>query len=75
MFIEALNGIRLYQYQVESFMAIWKSIINQLGLTFVVIFSRQSGKDEMIANLVVYLLSRFHDRDATISEIEKRPPS
>lgn len=62
------TGITLRPYQVEPAKAILKSIREQQGLSFVVIISRQSGKDELVANLKAYLLTRFADYEVGIVE-------
>jgi hypothetical protein len=51
-------GIHLYPYQVPVANAIKHSIINHLGLTFVIIFPRQSGKNELQAHIFSWLLFR-----------------
>ena len=65
-FTRALNNIQLRPYQVEPFLAILDSIFNHRGLAFVIIFARQSGKDELIANLIVFLLARLQGQAASI---------
>jgi len=52
-------GITLRPYQLEAANAIIKSVFNRDGLTFVIIFSRQSGKDETLAIIFLFLLLRF----------------
>jgi hypothetical protein len=54
-----LVGVQLRPYQVEAAEAIIRSVFARQGLSFVVIFARQSGKDEMIANLILFLLARL----------------
>lgn len=49
----------LRQYQTPPARAIADSIVNQRGLEFVAVFSRQSGKDEMLAQLCAWLLARY----------------
>ena len=51
------SGIRLRSYQVQVAQAIVDSVIFQKGLSFVVIFPRQSGKNELQAQIEAYLLS------------------
>lgn len=46
----------LYRYQLEPLRAIVDSVLNRHGLEFLLIFPRQSGKNEAIAHLLVYLL-------------------
>ena len=52
-------GIVLRPYQVPAAQAIIKSVFNRDGLTFVIVFSRQSGKDEMLAIIFLFLMLRF----------------
>lgn len=51
------SGIRLRSYQVQVAQAIVNSVIFGKGLSFVVIFPRQSGKNELQAQIEAYLLS------------------
>src|SRR6478609_2353270 len=39
--------------------AIWRSVAERQGKLFAVVFSRQAGKDESLAQLVVAILSRY----------------
>ena len=64
-----MGGITLRPYQLEPGQAILDSIRHKKGLSFVVIISRQSGKDELAANLKAYLLARYLDRDVGIVEV------
>jgi len=52
-------GINLHPYQRGIALAIKDSILNQRGLTFVVIFPRQSGKNEVQAHIFSWLLYRY----------------
>jgi hypothetical protein len=52
-------GINLRPYQRGVALAIKESILHQLGLTFVVIFPRQSGKNEVQAHIFSWLLYRY----------------
>lgn len=56
-------GIVLRPYQVEPILAIIDSIEHQRGMSFVVMISRQAGKNEMQAAIESYLLSRYRRRD------------
>ena len=58
-FCEEGSGVRLRSYQIEVAQAIVKSVMKEQGLSFVVIFPRQSGKNELQAQVEVYLLSLF----------------
>jgi hypothetical protein len=51
------SGIRLRSYQKQVAESIVDSAIRGKGLSFVVIFPRQSGKNELQAQLEAYLLS------------------
>lgn len=65
-FTRRLTGINLRPYQLEAAQAILASIQARAGRTIVILFARQSGKDELAANLLVYLLARWHAREAGI---------
>lgn len=52
-------GLPLYQYQIAPLRAIMESIINRRGHEFLLIFPRQSGKNETVAQLLVYLLNLY----------------
>jgi hypothetical protein len=56
-FCEEASGIRLRSYQKEAAEAIVDSAIRGKGLSFVVMFPRQSGKNELQAQIEVYLLT------------------
>jgi hypothetical protein len=61
-------GITLRPYQVEPIDAILRSIVEKAGRTFVIIISRQSGKDELLCHLKLFLLQRFQEKDREIVE-------
>lgn len=48
----------LRDYQLEPARAIADSVLNHKGQQFAVVFSRQAGKDEMLAQLIAYLITR-----------------
>lgn len=50
------SGIKLRSYQQEPALAIVDSVRHKKGLTFVVIFPRQSGKNELQAQIEAFLL-------------------
>lgn len=54
-----LGGIRLRRYQETVAKAISKSVLKSRGDTFVVMFPRQSGKNELQAQLEAFFLLRF----------------
>jgi hypothetical protein len=60
------GGIDMRSYQLEPAQAILDSIRNGRGLSFVVIMARQAGKDEMLANLIAYLLTLYAEREKEI---------
>ena len=65
-FTERGGGIRLYRYQLEPAKAILNSIFHGLGHTIVVVISRQAGKDELLVNLIAFLLNIFAHREKEI---------
>ena len=58
-FTQVTSGIKLRKYQRGVLNAIFDSVLNERGLSFVVIFPRQSGKNELQAQLETYLLTLF----------------
>ena len=68
-FTEEMGGIRMRLYQLEPAQAVLDSIRTNAGRSFVVIISRQSGKDELAANLKAYLMARYMDRECGIVEV------
>lgn len=50
-------GLPLYPYQVAPLRAIIDSVLNRHGREFLLVFPRQSGKNEAVAQLLVYLLA------------------
>lgn len=65
-FSAGVVGVELRQYQAEPLEAIIESIKEQAGLEFLLIFPRQSGKNEAAAILIVYLLNLFQRISGTI---------
>jgi hypothetical protein len=53
------SSITLRNYQREPALAIVDSVVNAKGLSFVIIFPRQSGKNELQAQIQTYLLTIF----------------
>ncbi len=68
-FCACASGLRLRRYQRDPAQAILKSIRGQRGHSLVVIYPRQSGKNELQAQLETYLLAILHDCDAEIVKI------
>lgn len=63
----ARRQLRSYQKKVAE--AILDSVLHQRGLEFVVIFPRQSGKNELQAHLEAYLLSLLQAYPAEIIKV------
>ena len=61
--------LRLRSYQLEAAERICSSVLDRSGLTFVVMFPRQSGKNELQAQIEAYLLNILHNTDAEIVKI------
>lgn len=55
----ALGGIRLRRYQREPLRAIIRAILSGAGGRFAVLFPRQSGKNEIQAQLETYLMALY----------------
>lgn len=68
-FTEKGGGITMRKYQLEPAKAILASIFGNLGLTIVIIISRQAGKDELLANLLSYLLNLYAHREKSIVSV------
>lgn len=58
-FSSLAGGLTLRSYQIPVARAVVDSVLNARGLSFVVIFPRQSGKNELQAQLETYLLARL----------------
>ncbi len=65
-FASGFVGVHLHAYQVEAADAVVKSVLARDGESFVLLFARQSGKDELIANLILYLLARLGEIGGSI---------
>ncbi|MFH1185740.1 MAG: hypothetical protein V1755_12000 [Chloroflexota bacterium] len=68
-FARGLMGISLRPYQLEAAQAVLSSIAQNAGRSIVIMFARQSGKDELSANLKAFLLTRTHRRETGIVEV------
>lgn len=62
-------GIRLRDYQVQVAHAVVDSVLKGKGLTFVVIFPRQSGKNELQAQIESYLLTVLSPTQAEMVKV------
>jgi hypothetical protein len=72
LFCQHASGLTLREYQQSPAVAITDSVIHEKGMSFVVIFPRQSGKNELQAQLECYLLAMLSQYD---TEIVKVSPS
>lgn len=69
VFAQHGSGLKLRKYQEEVAEAIIESVVCEDGLSFVVIFPRQSGKNELQAQLECYLLALYQQRDAEMVKV------
>ncbi len=69
VFSEFGSKVRLRHYQEGVALAIIDSVIKKKGLSFVVMFPRQSGKNELQAAIETYLLTLFSQLDAEIVKV------
>jgi len=58
-FSRAVIGRPLYPYQLQAARAVIKSVRLHRGHEFLIVMSRQSGKNETISQLLVYLLNIY----------------
>jgi hypothetical protein len=56
-FSSAVIKLPLYDYQIQPLRAVLDSVLTHQGQEFLLIFPRQSGKNEAVAHLMVYLLN------------------
>lgn len=68
-FIERAGSIKLRSYQTKVAKAIIHSVIHNQGLSFVVMFPRQSGKNELQAQIESYLLTLYSPLNKDIVKI------
>ena len=71
------SGIHLRRYQQNVALAILESVVNGQGRTFVVMFPRQSGKNEVQAHIEAFLLQHYAERGGEIVKLSPtwRPQS
>ena len=69
LFAENMSGLKLRSYQEEVAMAVVDSVMRASGLSFVVMFPRQSGKNELQAQIETYILTILQDYNAEIVKI------
>lgn len=63
------SGIRLRSYQIEAARAIIESVKHNLGLSFVVMFPRQSGKNELQAQIETFIMAVLARSGAEIVKV------
>jgi hypothetical protein len=68
-YIRWAAGIKLRPYQKEPLERIMQSIERHLGDTIILVFPRQSGKDELLVNLKAYLLHTYAPLPVGIVEV------
>lgn len=69
LFSAHAGGLPLRSYQRAAALAIVDSVLRRRGLSFVVIFPRQSGKNELQAQIEAYLLTLFSPTPAEIVKV------
>lgn len=69
LFVRATGGLKLRRYQEAAARAIVHSVLHQQGLSIVVIFPRQSGKNELQAQVQAYLLTLLSGQRSEIVQI------
>lgn len=57
LFSELVLKMPLRPYQIETIIPITESVLRKLGREFLIVMPRQSGKNEAIAHMLVYLLN------------------
>ena len=72
LFAQLASKLKLRAYQQHVAEAIAESVKNRTGLTFVIVFPRQSGKNELQAQIECYLLYMLAQFDA---EMVKASPT
>ncbi|MCJ7624616.1 MAG: hypothetical protein MUO76_14035, partial [Anaerolineaceae bacterium] len=69
LFVEIASMLRLREYQQSVATSIVDSVYKRKGLTFVVMFPRQSGKNELQAQIETYLLLLMSEMGAEIVKV------
>lgn len=59
LFSRHIVGLPLYDYQVAAATAVLDSVLNGQGHEFLLVFPRQSGKNETLAQVLVMLLNLY----------------
>ena len=63
------SGLTLRRYQQEVAKAVTDSVLHKRGMSFVVIFPRQSGKNELQAQIEAFLMARLMHAGAEIVQV------
>ena len=69
LFAEHASGLKLRRYQEQVARAVVDSVINARGETIVVMFPRQSGKNELQAQMETYLLTLYSSLDVELVKV------
>lgn len=69
LFTRYASGLKLRAYQEDVARAIVDSVVQRKGHSIVVVFPRQSGKNELQAQIETYLLTLFSQLDAEIVKV------
>ena len=69
LFCEHASRLQLSSYQVDVARAVVCSVIKHQGLSFVVMFPRQSGKNELQAQIETYLLTLLSQRETEMVKV------
>ncbi len=73
LFAQAASGLRLRGYQIPVARAIVRSALENQGLSLAVMFPRQSGKNELQAQLEAYLLTLFSQSAGEVGMVKISP--
>ncbi len=68
-FTRGMGGLHLREYQQDVARAVLRSILQGLGLSFVVMFPRQSGKNELQAQIEAFLLAMYRDFEVEMVKV------
>ncbi|HEX6303977.1 MAG TPA: hypothetical protein VFZ76_07290, partial [Anaerolineales bacterium] len=63
------SGLKLRKYQVAVARAVVDSVIHRRGLTIVVMFPRQSGKNELQAQIEAYLMAMYMRKERELVKV------
>ena len=66
LFSKLVIRIPLYEYQLLPVKTVLDSVLYKRGFEFLLVFPRQSGKNEAVAQLQIYLLNLFQRQGANM---------